>query len=100
MKLTVNKEDLTKGIQAVQNIISLRANLPILSYLLLETNKDNIRLTTTDLDIGIIREIPTKIEEPGSIILPAKKFGDIVKEFPEETININTKKNNLTFLLP
>ncbi|MFC1657808.1 DNA polymerase III subunit beta [Candidatus Omnitrophota bacterium] len=98
MKFIVNKENLTKGIQSVQNIISQRANLPILSYLLLETNKDNIRLTTTDLDIGIIREIPAQIEEPGSIVLPAKKFGDIIKEFPEETININTKKNNLTFI--
>jgi len=98
MKLIVNKGDLVKGIQIVQNIINQRANLPILSYLLFETNNKNIRLTATDLDIGITHEIPAQIEESGNIILPAKKFGDIIKEFPEETININTKKNNLTFI--
>ena len=91
MKLSVNKETLVKGIQVVQNVISQKSNLPILSYLLFETNNSNIRLTATDLDIGITHEIAAHIEEPGNIILPAKKFGDIIKEFPEETININTK---------
>ena len=98
MKITVNKADLVKGIQTVQNIVNQKANLPILSYLLLETHNKNIRLTTTDLDIGITHEIPANIEEPGIIILPAKKFGDIIKEFPGSTININTKKNNLALI--
>ncbi|MGD9014430.1 MAG: DNA polymerase III subunit beta [Candidatus Omnitrophota bacterium] len=98
MRLSVNKEILVKGIQTVQNVISQKSNLPILSYLLLETNKENIQLTATDLDIGIIHKIPARIEESGNIILPAKKFGDIIKEFPEETISINTKKNNLTII--
>ncbi len=98
MKLSIDKENLVKGIQVVQNIISQRSNLPVLSYLLLETHNANIHLTTTDLDIGITHEIPAHIEESGTIILPAKKFGDIIKEFPEGKININTKKNNLTLI--
>ncbi|KPK42953.1 MAG: hypothetical protein AMJ78_00390 [Omnitrophica WOR_2 bacterium SM23_29] len=98
MKLTINKDNLVKGIQIVQSVISQKSNLPILSYLLLKTNNTNIYLTTTDLDIGITHEIPAHIEESGMIILPAKKFGDIIKEFPEDTININTKKNNLTLI--
>jgi DNA polymerase-3 subunit beta len=98
MKLTVDKQQLVKGIQIVQNVISQKSNLPILSYLLLETHDKNIYLTTTDLDIGITHEVQAKIEESGTIILPAKKFGDIIKEFPESTININTKKNNLTLI--
>ena len=98
MKLIINKENLVKGIQVVQNIISQKSNLPILSYLLLETHNSNIHLTTTDLDIGITHEIPANIEEPGTVILPAKKFGDIIKEFPEDVINIHTKKNNLTLI--
>ena len=99
MKLNIQKENLMKGIQVVQNVISQKSNLPILSYLLLEANdKNSIRLTTTDLDIGITCEIKAQVEETGIIVLPVKKFGDIVKEFPEETIHINTKKNNLTFI--
>ncbi len=98
MKLTVNKEDLVKGIQTVQNVITTKSNLPILSYLLLETHDSSVYLTTTDLDIGITQEISANIEEPGVIVLPAKKFGDIIKEFPQDTININTRKNNLTII--
>ena len=98
MKLTINKEDLVKGIQTVQNIITTKSNLPVLSYLLFEAHNTNIHLTTTDLDIGITHEIPAHIEESGTVILPAKKFGDIIKEFPENKISIITKKNNLTFI--
>jgi len=98
MRLVVNKDNLVKGIQIVQNIVSPKSNLPILSYLLLETNNNNIHLSATDLDIGITHEIPANIEESGNIILPAKKFGDIIKEFPEDEISINTKKNNLTLI--
>ncbi|MFH1577516.1 MAG: DNA polymerase III subunit beta [Candidatus Omnitrophota bacterium] len=98
MKLSVNKAHLVKGIQTVQNIITQKSNLPILSYLLLEARDETIHLTTTDLDIGITCEIPVDTKEPGVIVLPAKKFGDIIKEFPEDTININTRKNNLTLI--
>lgn len=98
MKLTINKEDLVKGIQTVQNIISQKSNLPILSYVLLEAHNTNIHLTTTNLDIGITCQLQAHIEEFGAIILPAKKFGDIIREFPEDIINITTKKNNLTLI--
>ncbi len=98
MKLIVDKENLIKGIQTVQNIISQRTNLPILSYVLVETRGSEIYLTTTDLDIGITHKVTAIIEEPGNVILPAKKFGDIIREFPEKTINIYTKKNNLTVI--
>lgn len=99
MKLSINKEQLVKGIQIVQNIISPKSNLPILSYLLLEThNNKDICITTTDLDIGITCELPANIEEVGTVVLLAKKFGDIIKEFPEDIISINTRKNNLTLI--
>jgi len=98
MRLVVKKENLVKGNQVVQNIITQRSNLPILSYVLIETHNSSMFLTTTNLDIGITHEIPVQIEESGTIILPARKFNDIIKELPEDTININTKKNNLTLI--
>ena len=91
MKIIVDKEKLVQGIQVVQNIVNQKSNLPILSYLLLEANNNSIHLTTTDLDVGITHQISAQIEESGSIILPTKKFGDIIKEFPNDTINIYTR---------
>jgi len=94
MKFKVDKDVLLGGIQTVQNVIIAKATLPILSNVLLETQGDNLRLTATDLDIGISCVIPVNIQEQGAITLPAKRFSDIIKELPVDNINITTKKNN------
>ena len=94
MKIKVLKENLLKNIQTVQNIVSTKATLPILSNILLETKKDSLRLYATDLDIGISCGIPVESIEEGAITIPAKRFSDIVKELPDGEIIINVKKNN------
>ncbi len=94
MKIKTTKEELLSGIQTVQNIVSQKATLPILSNMLVETKKDTIKLNTTDLDIGISCEIPVNIYEEGSITIPAKRFSDIIKELPSGDVVIHTKKNN------
>lgn len=94
MKIKTSKEQLLYGIQTVQNTVSTRSTLPILSNILVETKAQTLRLNATDLDIGISCEIPVNIFEEGAITIPAKKFSDIVKELPAGDISITTKKNN------
>jgi DNA polymerase-3 subunit beta len=94
MKFKTEKETLLNGIQSVQNVITTKAVLPILSNILIETQKEGIKLTATDLDIGISCIIPVDIQEPGTITLPAKRFNDIIRELPDNNISITTKKNN------
>ncbi len=94
MKITVDKQDILGGIQTVYNIITSKSSLPILSNILIETYKSNLKLTATDLDIGITCVIPVDIQEQGAITVPAKRFSDIVKELPADKIEISTKKNN------
>lgn len=95
MKFKASKGDIFKTIQKVQNAISSKTTLPILSNILLEANKDSIKITATDLDIGISSITPIKPEIEGAITLPAKKFLDIIKELPDTgEIFITTKKNN------
>ncbi len=98
MKFKVQKSILINAIQVVQNVISTKAALPILSNILIETQQSGITLTATDLDIGITCVIPVDIQEQGAITIPAKRFSDIIKEFPLESINITTKKNNLVII--
>ncbi|MDP9292343.1 MAG: DNA polymerase III subunit beta, partial [Verrucomicrobiota bacterium] len=52
MKFSVSKEKILEGLQTVQNVVSTRTTLPILSNVLLQANGDEVRLTTTDLDVG------------------------------------------------
>lgn len=94
MKIKISKENLIQGIQIVQNIVSSKATLPILSNMLIETRRDIVRLNTTDLDIGISCELPVETIEEGAITIPAKRFSDIVKELPPGNISITVKKNN------
>ena len=98
MKFKVGKSSLVIAIQTVQNVITSKSALPILSNILIETQQEAIRLTATDLDIGITCVIPVDIQEQGAITIPAKRFSDIVKEFPVDIVNITTKKNNLVVI--
>jgi len=94
MKIKILKQNFLKNIQHVQNIISSKNSLPILSNILIEAEKNKVTLTSTDLDIGISSVLETEVEEEGSITIPAKRFNDIVKELPDEDISISTMKNN------
>lgn len=94
MKLKVLKGDLIENIQYVQNVISSKSSLPILSNILIEAEASKITLTSTNLDIGICSVFPAEIEEEGAITVPAKRFSDIVRELPDEDILISTLKNN------
>ena len=95
MKIKTEKSVLIGGIQTVQNVITAKSALPILSNILIETIDNAIKLSATDLDIGISCVIPVEILEPGAITVPAKRFWDIIKELPTEEVVINTKKNNM-----
>jgi len=94
MKFKVPKEILLSAIQKVQNIVSSKATLPILSNMLIDVRKSKLRLNATDLDIGISCEIPVETIEEGAITIPAKRFSDIIREMPGGDILIHAKKNN------
>jgi DNA polymerase-3 subunit beta len=94
MKITSSKETLLNGIQTVQSVITSKATLPILANILIETQPGQLRLTATDLDIGISCVIPVDTQEPGAITIPAKRLSDIIKELNADEVTISTKKNN------
>ena len=94
MKIKTNKDNLLRGIQVVQNAVSSKNTLPILSHILLEAKKNEIHLTATDLEIGISVKVDGEIIEDGAITIPARKFSEIVKELPaQENIHISLKKS-------
>lgn len=95
MKLTVKKSDIVKGVGKVIAAVNPRSTLPILSNILMETkDSKTVHITGTDLEIGIISTIEADITEKGEITIPAKKFLDIIRETPEDEIEIQVTKNN------
>ncbi len=94
MIFNIQKDILLNGIQTVQNIISSKVTLPILSNILLELKNETLRLNGTDLDIGISCELPVETVEEGGITIPAKRFSDVIRELPSGKVTIHAKKNN------
>jgi DNA polymerase-3 subunit beta len=98
MKFKVNKDVLLKGIETIENVISAKITLPILSNFLIETQKDNLRLTATDLNIGISCVIPVDIQEQGAITIPIRRFSSIIRELSEDDLWLTAQKNNIVII--
>jgi DNA polymerase-3 subunit beta len=94
MKLTISKEQLIQGLQAVQNIVSTRTTLPVLSNVLLRAEPTRLDLTATDLDVSISSSVEANVEKPGAVTLPAKKLFGIVRELPTPQIELDIDDKN------
>src|SRR5215210_6039157 len=89
MKFSVSKDKLIEGLQTVQNVVSTRTTLPILSNVLLQADGSQLRLTTTDLDVGVRGSVEAQIDKPGSTTLPARRLFTIVRELPASEIQVD-----------
>ena len=94
MNLTITKEQINNGLQAVQNVVSTRTTLPILSNVLLRAEGDRLELTATDLDVTIVCGAEAKVKKPGSTTVPVKKLFGIVRELTNPEIDIEVDEKN------
>ncbi|MGI8958103.1 MAG: DNA polymerase III subunit beta [Chthoniobacterales bacterium] len=94
MKFSVTKEKLLECLQQVQNVVSTRTTLPILSNVLLQTNGSEVRLTTTDLDVGVRGSFEASIEKEGATTLPARRLFTIIRELPSSEIQFDVDSKN------
>jgi DNA polymerase III subunit beta len=94
MKFSVTKEKLLEGLQQVQNVVSTRTTLPILSNVLLQATDGEVHLTTTDLDVGVRGSFEAEVEKEGATTLPARRLFNIVRELPSSEIQIDIDGKN------
>ena len=78
MKLSVMQENLARGLSVVSRAVSARSTLPVLANVLLRTEDAGLKLTATNLEIGITYWVPGKIESDGATTVPAKLLTDLV----------------------
>mgnify|MGYP003984158971 FL=1 len=93
MKLTIGQEEFITGLQAVQNVVSTRTTLPILSNVLLNAVGDRLTLTATDLDVTISKTVEAKVEIDGYFTMPVKKLLSIAREVGGSQIEMDVSKN-------
>jgi DNA polymerase III subunit beta len=94
MKFSVTKEKLLEGLQQVQNVVSTRTTLPILSNVLLQADANEIHLTTTDLDVGVRGSCEAQVDKSGATTLPARRLFNIVRELPSSEIQFDVDGKN------
>ncbi|MBN1218279.1 MAG: DNA polymerase III subunit beta [Anaerolineae bacterium] len=99
MKVVCLQENLAKGLSIVGRAVASRSTLPILSNVKLETDGDRLKLSATDLEISINCWVGAKIEEEGSITVPARLLGEFVNSLPPERIDLHLDRETQTLNL-
>lgn len=90
MEFSVQRADLLKELTLAQGVVERKTTIPILSNVLLEASGESVRMTTTDLELGIRSFCPAKVKKGGSTTAPAKKLFDYVRQLEEPEIRFKT----------
>ncbi|QIZ66226.1 DNA polymerase III subunit beta [Geobacillus subterraneus] len=106
MNISIDREALAKSVQDVMKAVSTRTTIPILTGIKLTATARGVTLTGSDSDISIESFIPLEkegrllvdVKRPGSIVLQARFFAEIVKKLPQQTVEIETEDNFLTVI--
>ena len=94
MKFKINRDHFSSGLQLVTSVVGARKTMPILQNVLLEAKEGLVRLTTTNLDLGARCSVKADVNEEGSITLPVKEIGRIVRELADMEVSVETSDNS------
>lgn len=88
MKVSCLQENFAKGLSTVGRAVATRSTLPVLSNVMLTTDQGRLKLSATDLEIGINCWVGAQVEEEGAITVPARLLIDLVNSLPAERIDM------------
>src|SRR5688572_30522286 len=88
MRLTISREKLQEGLNAVTASIPGKTTLPVLANILVETTERGIKLSGTDLDIAVSTEVAADVETAGAVTIPARKLSEIARELPPAPVKL------------
>jgi DNA polymerase-3 subunit beta len=94
MKLKIKKDEILKGLQRIQGVVDKKNTMPILSNMLLVADGKGIEIIATDLEIGLRGRYAADVEKHGAVTVSAKKMFEIVRELPEEDVQISVEEGN------
>lgn len=92
MKLIILRNNLRDGLDAISRAVGSQLNLPVLGNVLIQAANNHIRLSATNLELAITREVFGKIVDEGSITVPYSTLASIVSNLTSERVNLETAK--------
>ncbi|MGZ6298924.1 MAG: DNA polymerase III subunit beta [Candidatus Limnocylindria bacterium] len=96
MNVSVMQENLARGLGVVGRAVSSRATLPVLANVLLKTENAGLKLTATNLEIGINCWVPGKVTDEGEITVPARLLTELVSSLPNQRIDLQFSAKDRT----
>jgi DNA polymerase III subunit beta len=96
MKVNVKQQQLAHGVSMVSRAVSPRSTLPVLSNILVKTDNGRLRLSATNLELGITCWIGARIESEGAITVPARTFTDLVSNLPNDQVVLTLDNSTQT----
>ncbi len=95
MKITIMQEQLQKGLGHVSRAVATKTSLPVLGNILLATDRGQLKLAATNLEVGITCWIDCAIEEEGAVTVPARILADTVGNLPNDGIKLDLDRRTL-----
>ncbi len=96
MKLSCLQENLSRGLATVSRAVATRSTLPITQNILVASEQSRLKLAATNLEIAITCWIGAKVEQEGTITVPARLFIDFVNSLPNDLVEITLPANSRT----
>ena len=96
MKVTILQENLARGLGIVSRAVSPRSTLPVLANIMIATDEGRLRLSATNLEMGITCWIAARIEDEGSTTVPARTFADLVNALPGDQVALTLDASTQT----
>ena len=95
MKLICEKDNILKALNSVTKAVATKTTMPILEGILIQTNDNEVKFTTYDLEIGIEYIINCEVKEQGATVVNAIMFSEIIRRLPDSEIKITLDEKNL-----
>lgn len=96
MKLIVTKDNLKKGLFVVSRVVGVGNPLQVLNNILIKTDQGRVKLSSTNLEIGVNTWVGGKVEEEGSLTVPARLINDYINNLPTDKVVLQNKETTLT----
>jgi DNA polymerase III subunit beta len=94
MEFSIKKFEILKELNLAQGVVEKKTTLPVLSNLLVEAEGSNLKISATDLELGVRCVCPAKVKKDGVGTIPAKRLLEIVRSLPDAEIKFKVLENH------
>jgi DNA polymerase-3 subunit beta len=94
MDLYIDRDELSRGLARVQNIVERRSTHPLLAHVLLHAREGGLRMTATDTEVAFIGDLAANVEQAGEIAVEAASLFQVARSLPEPTVHLKLGANN------